>query len=51
MEAAVTGDRDTVFTAMMLDPLAGRIDYDRLAQMTDELLAATAEWLPQFAPA
>ena len=42
VEAAVTGDRDTVFTAMMLDPLAGRIDYDWPAQMTDELLAATA---------
>ena len=28
VEAAVTGDRDTVFAAMMLDPLAGRVDYD-----------------------
>ena len=31
------------------DPLAGRIDYDELERMTDELLAATSEWLPQFA--
>ncbi|HXY92277.1 MAG TPA: hypothetical protein VEP49_07370 [Acidimicrobiia bacterium] len=48
VEAAVTGDRDTVFEAMLLDPLAGRIDYDRLADMTDELLVATKAWLPQF---
>jgi alpha-galactosidase len=48
VEAAVTGDRDTVFAAMMLDPLAGRVDYDRLEAMTDELLAATGAWLPQF---
>ncbi len=51
VDAAVSGSRDTVFAAMMLDPLAGRADYDRLAQMTDEMLAATREWLPQFAPA
>lgn len=49
VEAAVTGDRDTVFAAMLLDPLAGRTDYDELARMTDEMLGATREWLPQFA--
>jgi alpha-galactosidase len=49
VEAAVTGNRDTVFEAMLLDPLAGRIDYDQLGQMTDEMLAATKAWLPQFA--
>jgi alpha-galactosidase len=49
VEAAVTGNRDTVFEAMLLDPLAGRIDYDRLGAMTDEMLAATKAWLPQFA--
>jgi alpha-galactosidase len=51
VDAAVSGDRDTVFAAMLLDPLAGRTDYDRLARMTDEMLAATSPWLPQFAPA
>jgi alpha-galactosidase len=50
VDAAVTGNRDTVFAAMLLDPLAGRTDYDALGRMTDEMLAATAEWLPQFAP-
>jgi alpha-galactosidase len=49
VEAAVTGNRDTVFEAMLADPLAGCIDYDRLGAMTDELLAATKAWLPQFA--
>ena len=48
VEAAVTGDRDKVFEAMLLDPLAGRIDYDQVGEMTDEMLAATKPWLPQF---
>ena len=47
--AALSGDRDAVFEAMLADPLAGRIDYDALGAMTDELLAATKQWLPQFA--
>ena len=48
VDAAVSGDRDDVVAAMLLDPLAGRVDYDDVAVMTDEMLAATAEWLPQF---
>ena len=48
VEAAVSGDRDAVFEAMLLDPLAGRLDYDAIADMTDEMLDATAAWLPQF---
>jgi alpha-galactosidase len=47
--AALAGDRDKVVEAMLLDPLAGRIDFDHVEQMTDEMLAATARWLPQFA--
>jgi alpha-galactosidase/6-phospho-beta-glucosidase family protein len=47
--AGVSGDRDQVVEAMLADPLAGRIDYDRLVAMTDEMLAATKPWLPQFA--
>jgi alpha-galactosidase len=49
VEAALTGSRDRAVEAMLLDPLAGRIDYDHVAQMTDEMLAATSSWLPQFA--
>ena len=42
------GDRDAAFAAMLLDPLASRLDYDAIAAMTDEMLDATAAWLPQF---
>jgi alpha-galactosidase len=49
VEAALTGNRDKVVEAMLLDPLAGRSDFDELVQMTDELLVATKPWLPQFA--
>ena len=49
VEAALSGKRDDVIAAMLADPVAGRIDYDDLVVMTDELLAATKPWLPQFA--
>jgi alpha-galactosidase len=49
VEAAINGGRDRVFEAMLIDPLAGRIDYDALGRMTDEMLDATKRWLPQFA--
>jgi alpha-galactosidase len=49
VEAAVTGDRDRVVDAMLVDPLAGRVDYRSIQQMADEMIAATAKWLPQFA--
>jgi alpha-galactosidase len=49
VEAAVSGRRDAVFEAMLVDPLAGRIDYDTLGRMTEEMLTATKPWLPQFA--
>ena len=51
VEAAVRGSRDKVLEAMLLDPLAGRIDYDQIGDMTDDMLTATSAWLPQFAPA
>jgi alpha-galactosidase len=49
VEAAVTGNREALFEAMLLDPLAGRIDYDAVQTMTDDMIEATAAWLPQFA--
>jgi alpha-galactosidase len=49
VEAAISGSRAKAVDAMLLDPLAGRIDFDRVEQMTVEMLAATAPWLPQFA--
>jgi alpha-galactosidase len=49
VEAAVTGSRERVLEAMLADPLSGRGDFCQLVEMTDELLDATAPWLPQFA--
>ena len=48
VEAALTGDPTVVLAAMLADPLAGRLPYEHVVAMTGELLAATAEWLPQF---
>lgn len=48
VEAAVSGDRTKVLEAMLADPVAGALPYDDVVQMTDELLAATSKWLPQF---
>ena len=49
VEAALTGDRRLAAEAFALDPLAGRGDLRDTEAMVDELLAGTAEWLPQFA--
>jgi alpha-galactosidase len=49
VEAALRGDRALAAQAFALDPLAGRGDLGQLDAMVDELLAGTAEWLPQFA--
>ena len=48
VEAAITGDRTLVLEAMMADPMAGQLAYDDIVTMTDEMLDATAPWLPQF---
>jgi alpha-galactosidase/6-phospho-beta-glucosidase family protein len=48
VQAALTGDRSLVLAALLADPLAGRMDFERLDQMASELLAATEPWLPQF---
>ena len=49
VEAALRGDRRLAGEAFALDPLAGRGDLGATEAMVDELLAGTAEWLPQFA--
>ncbi|HEY2814988.1 MAG TPA: hypothetical protein VGJ03_16090 [Acidimicrobiales bacterium] len=48
VQAALTGNRADARAAMALDPLCGRVDLRSIEAMTDELLAATAAWLPQF---
>lgn len=49
VDAAVSGEPTTVLEAMFADPMAGSLPYEHVVSMTDELLAATAPWLPQFA--
>jgi alpha-galactosidase len=49
VEAALCGDRDLVFQAMLADPLASSIDYEDLRRLTAEMIDATKQWLPQFA--
>jgi alpha-galactosidase len=49
VEAAVQGDVALLKQAMMLDPLTGAVcDPEDISQMTDEMLVAQAEWLPQY---
>lgn len=50
VHAAVIGDVDLLKLAMLHDPLVGAVcDPEEVWQMTDEMLVAQAEWLPQFA--
>jgi alpha-galactosidase len=49
VEAALTGSRRTALEAMLADPYVGQLPYEDAVALTDELLAATAAWLPRFA--
>ena len=50
MEAAVHGDVTLLKQAMLHDPLVGAVcNPEEVWQMTDEMLVAQAEWLPNFA--
>jgi alpha-galactosidase len=50
MEAAVAGDVTLLKQAMLHDPLVGAVcDPEEVWQLTDEMLVAQAQWLPQFA--
>ncbi len=52
VEAAVQGDDALLRQAMLLDPLAGAVcNPPEVWQMTDDLLVAQAEWLPQYGEA
>ena len=49
MEAAVQGDVTLLKQAMLHDPLVGAVcNPEEVWQMTDELLVAQAEWLPNY---
>lgn len=50
VEAAITGDANLLKLAMLHDPLVGAVcNPEEVWQMTDEMLVAQAQWLPQYA--
>ena len=49
IEAAVTGKKDHIYQAAMLDPHTGsELDVDTIKKMVDELLDAHGDYLPKF---
>lgn len=49
VRAALNGDRDALYQAVMLDPLTGAVlSLPEIRAMVDEMLQAQREWLPQF---
>jgi alpha-galactosidase len=49
VEAAVHGDVTLLKQAMLMDPLVGAVcTPPEISQMTDEMLIAQAQWLPQY---
>ncbi len=49
VEAAVSGDDQLLRQAFMMDPLVGAVcNPPEIWQMVDEMLVATAKWLPQY---
>jgi alpha-galactosidase len=49
VEAALQGNTEAVYHAVMLDPLTGAVlTLDQVRTMVDELLTAQTAWLPQF---
>jgi alpha-galactosidase len=47
VEAALTGKREHVYHAAMLDPhTAAELDLDRIWRLVDDLLAAHGDWIP-----
>jgi alpha-galactosidase len=49
VEAALTGKREHIYHAAMLDPhTAAELDLDQIWAMVDELIAAHGDWLPEY---
>lgn len=49
IEAAVTGKREHIYQAAMLDPHTGsELDIDSIKKMVDELIEAHGDYLPKF---
>ena len=52
MEAAIHGDVTLLKQAMLHDPLVGAVcNPEEVWQMTDDMLVAQAQWLPNYATA
>jgi alpha-galactosidase len=48
VEALLTGNRDLIYHAAMLDPhTAAELDLDQIWTLVDELLAAHGDWIPK----
>ena len=49
VEAALTGNREAVYHAVMLDPLTAAVcTLDQIRGLVDEMLTAERQWLPKF---
>ena len=49
VEAALTGKREHIYHAAMLDPhTAAELDLDQIYALVDDLIKAHGEWLPEF---
>ncbi len=49
VEAVLTGNREHVYHAAMLDPhTAAELDLDQIWHLVDDLIVAHGDWLPEF---
>jgi alpha-galactosidase len=49
VEAALTGKREHIYHAAMLDPhTAAELDLDQIWRLVDDLIDAHGDWLPEF---
>ena len=49
VEAALTGKREHIYHAAMLDPhTAAELDMDQITNLVDDLIEAHGEWLPEY---
>ena len=48
VRAALSGDRNDALAAMLADPMAARLPFEKVDAMTSALLESTGRWLPQF---
>ncbi len=49
VEAALTGKREHIYHAAMLDPhTAAELDLEQITALVDDLIAAHGDWLPRF---